>query len=192
MRRRANRCLSILCVLMSFTSLAATAAQAPPETAQQREARMKRWRKTRFGMFIHWGRSSLTGKELSWSRKGSKPMDVTGETKPEDGFLLLAGDEARVVGETTQPERLGSPAQGGSFLASLGFKPESPCNSRSACEKVGRPWQRGGLFSQMARSAASPRRLQVGEFFGPARMRPRRICPRRILTWKVGGNKLPP
>ncbi|MGA2540079.1 MAG: hypothetical protein ABSG78_00815 [Verrucomicrobiota bacterium] len=39
MRRRAHLCLSILGVLMSFTSLAATAAQAPPETAPQREAR---------------------------------------------------------------------------------------------------------------------------------------------------------
>jgi alpha-L-fucosidase len=79
MKTQTNRYLSILCVLTTFIALAATAAQAPAETAQQREARMKWWREARFGMFIHWSPNSLTGKELSWSRKGSKPMDITGD-----------------------------------------------------------------------------------------------------------------
>ena len=29
---------------------------------------VKRWRDLRFGMFIHWGPVSLTGKEIGWSR----------------------------------------------------------------------------------------------------------------------------
>ena len=33
----------------------------------------------RFGMFIHWDMSSLTGKEISWSRKATKPLDITGD-----------------------------------------------------------------------------------------------------------------
>ena len=36
------------------------------------------WREARFGMFIHWGPVSLTGKELSWSRKGPYPFDHYG------------------------------------------------------------------------------------------------------------------
>ncbi len=33
----------------------------------------------RFGMFIHWDMSSVAGTEISWSRKGSKPLDITGD-----------------------------------------------------------------------------------------------------------------
>ncbi len=37
------------------------------------------WRAAKLGMFIHWDPSSLAGTEISWSRKGSKPLDVTGD-----------------------------------------------------------------------------------------------------------------
>lgn len=33
----------------------------------------------RFGMFIHWDMSSIAGTEISWSRKGSKPLDIFGD-----------------------------------------------------------------------------------------------------------------
>ncbi|MHC4676281.1 MAG: alpha-L-fucosidase, partial [Planctomycetota bacterium] len=33
---------------------------------------MQWWREARFGMFIHWGPASLTGKEISWSRDGER------------------------------------------------------------------------------------------------------------------------
>jgi len=36
---------------------------------------LKNWQNDRFGMFIHWGPVSLTGKEISWSR-GSKELPV--------------------------------------------------------------------------------------------------------------------
>ena len=45
------------------------------ETLQQREARMAWWREAKFGLFVHWGPVSLTGKELSWSRQGPRPSD---------------------------------------------------------------------------------------------------------------------
>ena len=41
------------CVI--FAALAAPAAAAPSETAQERDRRMAWWREARFGMFIHWG-----------------------------------------------------------------------------------------------------------------------------------------
>jgi alpha-L-fucosidase len=50
-----------------------TAFAAPEETPAQREARMAWWREARFGMFIHYGPVSLTGKEISWSRANSNP-----------------------------------------------------------------------------------------------------------------------
>ncbi len=37
------------------------------------------WRDAKLGMFIHWDPSSLAGTEISWSRKGSKPLDITGD-----------------------------------------------------------------------------------------------------------------
>ena len=36
------------------------------------------WRDAKFGMFVHWGPVSLTGKELSWSRMGPRPGDHKG------------------------------------------------------------------------------------------------------------------
>lgn len=47
------------------------------ETFQQREARLQWWREARFGMFIHWGPASVSGKEISWSRVGH-PHDHPG------------------------------------------------------------------------------------------------------------------
>src|ERR1700679_1905062 len=49
------------------------------ETPEQRDARTAWWRDARFGMFIHWDMSSVAGTEISWSRKGSKPLDITGD-----------------------------------------------------------------------------------------------------------------
>ena len=51
----------------------------PNETPAQCDARTAWWRAARFGMFIHWDMSSLAGTEISWSRQGSKPLDITGD-----------------------------------------------------------------------------------------------------------------
>jgi alpha-L-fucosidase len=45
------------------TPVAAESSVRPPD--------YQWWRDGRFGMFIHWGPASLTGKEISWSRKGT-------------------------------------------------------------------------------------------------------------------------
>jgi len=48
-----SRLLVVASALLAFASFAA--AQAPPETKQQFQARTRWWREARFGMFIHWG-----------------------------------------------------------------------------------------------------------------------------------------
>ena len=66
-----------------FMMLYATGRTAEPATleqpAQQQEARMAWWLEARFGMFVHWDMSCLAGTEISWSRKGTKPLDITGD-----------------------------------------------------------------------------------------------------------------
>lgn len=39
-------------------------------------AAVAKWRSLRFGMFIHWGPVSLTGKEIGWSRGAGTPVEV--------------------------------------------------------------------------------------------------------------------
>ena len=46
---------------------------AVDESPAPRDARMKWWREARFGLFIHFGPVTLTGKEISWSRANSNP-----------------------------------------------------------------------------------------------------------------------
>ena len=58
------------------------AAEAAPrlpvdENAAERDARLAWWRDARFGLFIHWGPASLSGREISWSRIGH-PHDHPG------------------------------------------------------------------------------------------------------------------
>jgi alpha-L-fucosidase len=58
--------------------LAASAwAQTPSVTPEQRDANIQWWRDAKFGLFIHWGPASVSGKEISWSRKGH-PFDHPG------------------------------------------------------------------------------------------------------------------
>lgn len=47
------------------------------------DARLDWWRDTRFGMFIHWNPSCVTGVEISWDRKAARPMETVGGRMPE-------------------------------------------------------------------------------------------------------------
>ena len=60
---------------MPVLSHAAESTEAPEHYA----ARTAWWQDARYGMFIHWDMSSVAGTEISWSRKGSKPLDIRGE-----------------------------------------------------------------------------------------------------------------
>ena len=56
------------------------------ETPAQRDARLAWWREARFGLFIHWGPSSVSGKEISWARIGH-PHDHRGlESVPPEEY----------------------------------------------------------------------------------------------------------
>jgi len=63
---------------MIATALAVLAAAAIHNQTSP-NPKMKWWTEARFGMFVHWDMSSLAGTEISWSRKGSKPLDITGD-----------------------------------------------------------------------------------------------------------------
>ena len=54
------------------------------ETPAQRDARMQWWRDAKFGMFLHWGPVSLSGKELSWGRLAHRPWDISGVQTPRN------------------------------------------------------------------------------------------------------------
>ncbi len=56
---------SVLCAGSSFSQ------DAVPATP----AAIEKWRNARFGMFIHWGPVSLTGKEIGWSRGQETPIE---------------------------------------------------------------------------------------------------------------------
>jgi alpha-L-fucosidase len=52
-----------------------TARAGADETAEYLKAApelMRKWRMLKFGMFVHWGPSSLSGQEISWSRGGQR------------------------------------------------------------------------------------------------------------------------
>ncbi len=67
-------------VLIAGLAAGAATPVRAEESREQRDARLAWWIDARFGMFIHWDMSSLAGTEISWSRKGTKPLDITGDT----------------------------------------------------------------------------------------------------------------
>jgi alpha-L-fucosidase len=54
------------------------------ETPDQRDARMQWWRDAKFGLFLHWGPVSLSGKELGWGRYANRPWDIYGIQTPSE------------------------------------------------------------------------------------------------------------
>jgi alpha-L-fucosidase len=63
------------CSLLPAGNLLAADA-APLDWPAANPAAVAHWRDLRFGMFIHWGPVSLTGKEIGWSRGKPTPIDV--------------------------------------------------------------------------------------------------------------------
>jgi alpha-L-fucosidase len=55
-----------------YPSVSAQAAPVPPKALT---VALTRWQDMRFGMFIHWGPVSLTGREIGWSRGAQVPID---------------------------------------------------------------------------------------------------------------------
>lgn len=46
------------------------------ETPEQRDERMKWFRDAKFGLFIHWGPSSVSANEIGWGRGAARPWDI--------------------------------------------------------------------------------------------------------------------
>src|SRR3974390_3244926 len=65
--------LVLLAVLMVAVNIALAQAAVVNTDTNATAARMRWWREARFGMFIHYGPVTLTGKEISWSRANSNP-----------------------------------------------------------------------------------------------------------------------
>lgn len=66
--------LSLLASFCTPARAAEPASQKPIATPPT-EAAIANWRSKRFGMFIHWGPVSLTGKEIGWSRGKETPVE---------------------------------------------------------------------------------------------------------------------
>jgi len=77
------RILMIIFCLSSAVLAASPSDSADPGAPRQA---IENWKDARFGMFIHWGPVSLTGKEIGWSRGGERrgrSETKTGETPAE-------------------------------------------------------------------------------------------------------------
>ena len=61
----------LIVLLLACVGANSFASGSNVSTNDNRAARMAWWREARFGMFIHYGPVTLTGKEISWSRANS-------------------------------------------------------------------------------------------------------------------------
>ena len=62
--------------LCCASGLAAETKSAQPDWPAASPDAIAHWQSLRFGMFIHWGPSSLTEQEISWSRGKPTPIEV--------------------------------------------------------------------------------------------------------------------
>ncbi|ASV73096.1 Alpha-L-fucosidase [Thermogutta terrifontis] len=89
--RRRWLVLGLLFLGIATPAKAESAPGIPPETVEQRDARMKWWRDARFGMFIHWGLYAIPG-----GRWKGQPVGGAGEwimntaNIPVEEYELLA------------------------------------------------------------------------------------------------------
>lgn len=77
----------LMLLQLSFCSWATTDLSYVPqinETQQEREERMQWFRDAKFGLFIHWGPSSITHTEISWGRDAERTMDIRNGAKPSE------------------------------------------------------------------------------------------------------------
>ncbi len=61
---------------LAIPSQGAEPAASAPVATPPSDAAIANWRAQRFGMFIHWGPVSLTGKEIGWSRGKETPVET--------------------------------------------------------------------------------------------------------------------
>lgn len=112
-------------VLLCATAFAATNASSTPAWPKADPAAIAHWQSLRFGMFIHWGPVSLTGKEIGWSRGAQTPMEIYDNLYKEFNPTNFNADEwvsiARAAGmkyivlttKATATQRLGHRPEAG-------------------------------------------------------------------------------
>jgi alpha-L-fucosidase len=66
--------ITSIVLALAITSPAAQPSTFPASATPATESAIANWRAKRFGMFIHWGPVSLTGKEIGWSRGKETPI----------------------------------------------------------------------------------------------------------------------
>jgi alpha-L-fucosidase len=76
--------LNVTAALLVASVRAADLSAVPQisETKEQRNERMQWFRDAKFGMFIHWGPSSVGQKEIGWGRNANRPWDINGLQTP--------------------------------------------------------------------------------------------------------------
>jgi alpha-L-fucosidase len=67
--------MRLLPPLLVVGLLPALAGPTSPPVPGASPAAVARWQDLRFGMFVHWGPVSLTGREIGWSRGAPTPVD---------------------------------------------------------------------------------------------------------------------
>ena len=68
---------TLFSVLLSTCLLfpaAALAQNSKENTYAGNKSKIEEWKNDRFGMFVHWGPVSLSGKEIGWSRGSETPI----------------------------------------------------------------------------------------------------------------------
>ena len=115
MRRESVRllCCALITVVLSCRAdkpggrAGALADTGSPEAAVPKDWRsapseaVDRWRGMRFGIFIHWGPGSLTGKELSWARKHKQVPEAEYDNlyKKFNPTKFDAGEWAKIIAD---------------------------------------------------------------------------------------------
>jgi alpha-L-fucosidase len=68
--------LTVILLFAGLCQYVPVAAQTNANVYEGNKQKIEEWKDNRFGMFIHWGPVTLTGKEISWSRGNQTPVDV--------------------------------------------------------------------------------------------------------------------
>ena len=68
--------LTVILLFAGLCQYVPATAQTNANVYEGNKQKIEEWKDNRFGMFIHWGPVTLTGKEISWSRGNQTPVDV--------------------------------------------------------------------------------------------------------------------
>lgn len=131
------------------------------------QSRLDWWRQARFGMFIHWGPVSPTGKEISWSRANTNPQCPNHGDTPADIYDNLykqfnptqfkADDWARIATQAGMKYMILTAKHGDGFLL---------WNSKVDGYNIGATPFRRDVCAELA-SAARQHGLHLGWYFSP-------------------------